>query len=289
MLPYLVLCAGLMGFAQDVEVVPRWKQGDVIRLEYSRTKEDSRRPQNNGTSKTPVEVEILSVDAKGSTVRWRNGPTEFPAGMSIPENILKLQDKVMSMAVEIQLNPAGEFQFVINEKQVSEQMSTLLDAVLKDMGNDQNLQAMVKQLLNPAALLAAASNDAKTYFGMYGVALKPKEKVTANLEQPFPLNPGTTLPAVFEVELLGVEGKVAKLRSSTRFDEVGVATAMADLFAKAGVKPEEAGKMPKVELKDEGHFEYELETGLMRVVVAERRTEMPGALTRRDRKEFRLR
>lgn len=285
----LLLLIAITGWSQDIEISPRWKKGDVIRLEYSRTREDSRRPESNGTSKTPVDVEILSVDSKGSVVRWKNGPTKFPDRMKVPESVLTIQDKVTAMAIEIQLSPDGEFVALLNAKEVAAQMKQLMDEVTKEFAADPKTHTAMQAIMNPDMLLASASNDAKTYFGIYGAALKPKEKVKVRLEQPFPLNPAKTMPVDFELELVAMDGKLARLRSSTRFEEGGVQAAMAELFTKAGIKPEDLGKMPKVDLRDEGEFVFDTETGLMQFVAVDRRTEMPGALTRRDRKEFRLR
>lgn len=159
--------------AQDVHITPKWKQGDVLRLEYLRTREDARRPESNGTSKTPVDVTILSADAKGFTVRWMSGKTEFPAGMQVLENVLRIHDKAMEVFVDIQLSAEGEFVSVLNAKEVSARMGELVAVMTKDLEQDEQGKALIRQVLNPDLLLASASSDAQTYFGMYGVALKP--------------------------------------------------------------------------------------------------------------------
>jgi hypothetical protein len=289
MLSLLPVLLAVSAQVQDVEIVPRWKTGDRIKLEYLRTRHDSRRPQNDGTSKTPVDIEILKVDGKGSVIRWKNGPTQMPAGMTVPAELQPLLAKAAELELEIQLDPTGEFRSIINTKQVTDLMSQMLAQLLKEMDSDPNKIAAIRQILNPEVLLASASNDAKTYFGIYGAALKPKEKVKVRIDQPFPINPATVLPSDFELELVAVEGDLAKFKSSTRFEPKGLESAMAELFTKAGVKVEDLPKMPALTLNDEGEYQYDIKTGVMTSVVADRRTELPGSLSRRDRKEFRLR
>lgn len=284
---WLLVCV-CIGFAQDVNFVPKWKKGDLVRLESLRTREDSRRPQANGTSRTPVEIEVLSADTSGWVVRWKNGETQLPAGMELPEALRKVTAKVVETPIELRLSPTGEFQSVVNVAQVKQAMGAILDTVLKEYVNDPKTQEFTKQLLNPEALLAAASSDAQTFFGMYGAELKPGEKVQVKMEQPFPLSAGLKLPCVLEVEFVGTDGKAAKLRTTTRFEPAGLKKAMDEVFTKAGVKPEDLGTMPQLQVLDEGQFEYDMATGWMRVVVADRRMEMTGSMARRDRKEFRL-
>ena len=52
----LVYACAACGLAQEVTLLPRFKAGDRFRLELTRTREDSRRPQANGTGRTPVDV-----------------------------------------------------------------------------------------------------------------------------------------------------------------------------------------------------------------------------------------
>lgn len=286
---HLALLAATVLMAQDVHVTPKWKQGDVLRLEYLRTREDSRRPESNGTSKTPVDVTILSADVKGFAVRWKSGKTELPAGMKVPENVLRIQDKAMELFVDIQLSAEGEFASVLNAKEVSARMGELVSVMTKDLEQDAQAKALIRQVLNPDLLLAAASSDAQTYFGLYGVALKPKEKITVDLDQPFPLAPGKTLRSRLEVELVDLKDGLARFQTTTRFDPAAVKTAMADVFLKAGIKAEDLDKVPPVEILDTGSFLFETQTGLIREALTDRRTMTGGVQARRDKKEFRLR
>ncbi len=283
----LMLLAGALVWAQEIKIQPLWKQGDVVKLEYTRVRQDARRPESNGSSKTPIFIEVLEAGSEGYVLRWKNGQTTFPAGRSVPEAVLKLEDQMLAMHLEIVLNARGEFQSVRNEKDVVAQMTAMTKSLVADLGLPEKDAATLRQVMSPEMLLASATNDAKTYFGLYGVELKAGEGVTVEIEEPFPLSAGRTLPARLKMEMGELTEATARLQSETVFDPAGLRAAVEELLLKAGLKPEQLAQAPAMTIEDRGSYIYDRKSGWLKEVIADRTTKMPGAMERRDRREFR--
>ncbi len=283
MLTPIVLLLAAAHLSQDVAILPRWKQGDKIRLDFAKTKEDSRRPEGNGTSHTPVELEILSADAKGFRVRWRNGATRFPEGAAVPPILQQLMEKSIAIYTDLQLSPEGEFQAIVNEEEVSRQVTELMHEIVQSMKPDAQFQEIMKRVMTPELILQAATADAKTYFSPFGVAMKPKEKVKVDTKLDFPLAPGQTLAATYEMEFVSLQGDLAEFHSVTRFDEAALRQATLDFFAKVSNQAVDAAKVPHLQVKDTGIYRYQRASGTLREVIVERITEL-GPSRRLDRR-----
>jgi hypothetical protein len=273
---------------QEISVRPLWKVGDTIRLEYKRTREDARRPESNGTSTTPITIRVLAAGTDGYRVLWSMGKTELSAGQHIPPAVMALQEKVSAMQMEIQLSADGEYQKLVNSTDVIAKMGAMMDQLLPSITKDEAEQKKLREFMSPELLLASAEGDAKTYFGMYGVALEVGETVTAPMTQPFPLAPGQTVAAQFAVRLAKADDKAALLRSETSYDAASLKTAMNEMLKKAGVPEAALDKMPTLDLADEGEYEVDRRTGTIARMSTVRRIKAEGIVGRMDRREFRV-
>jgi hypothetical protein len=282
------LALGAQDVKQEVKVAPGWKAGDVVRLEYLRTREDSRRPESNGTSRTPVRLEVLEAGASGFQVRWTNGKTEMGAQQVVPEAVKRLSAQVETMPLVMALDAVGEFQRVFNEAEVKQKMAAMIEALGKELALDEKTMGTIRSMFSGDALVATAAGDAQVYFGMNGMVMKVGQPIETKTQMPFPMNPGTTLPATLVLELVGVEGKLARFRSVITFEKEGLAAAMGTVLQKAGMKAEDLPKLPVMSIVDEGVTVFDTEARLVVEASVDRRTNMGALLARRDKKEFRL-
>ena len=274
-----ILALFLLLLFQDVEIRPRLVAGDAFRLEIVRARENSQRPQGNGTSRTPVDVRVVSAGPQGVQLDWIPGPTTF-------DNPLVTQDPTVAAAaramqqiqIRIVLNEDGEFAGVANEAQLSQQLQTVTNAVLKELmgaipeAQRPQLESLMRQILAPPLLISSATREAQIYFGLNGAVLAPGETVEVPLDQPSPFG-GGTLAATYRVRMDSSAPDSAALSTMMIYDPEGL-QAMTAAFVKqmgATVPQSELAAMPAIRLTDEGKYSYDMQLGLMREVTVNRR------------------
>ena len=114
--------------AQPVTIAPKFRVGQVLQLELKKTREDNRAGRLDGTSRTPVTLRVLKVDANGFVVDWIPGETKFddPAQASNP--ILEFASKILKdVHMEAMLNSSGAFQRLRNQTDVEAKMQLAVD------------------------------------------------------------------------------------------------------------------------------------------------------------------
>jgi hypothetical protein len=279
----------LLTVVQDIEIRPKLTQGDKFRLEVTRIRRDSSRPQMNASGRTFVDAQVVSAGADGFVVDWVPGDTIF-------DNPQVMQDPTLAAAVQagkgmrfrIALGPDGDFDRLLNEAEVRPKIQAMVGTIVSDLASQlpanqrRNFQDMMRQLLSPEALISSATQDAQIYWGLYGVALGAGESVAVNLEQPNPMT-GNPIPATFRVDMGPATASAATLTTTTTYDKAVLLKMTLDLAQRAGasLRPDEVEKMPSMQMADEGKYEFDRASGLMRKVTINRRITV-GPLDRLD-------
>jgi hypothetical protein len=269
----------LLAVVQDIEIRPKLVQGDTFRLEVTRTRRDSARPQMNSSGKTLVDAQVVSADANGFVLDWVPGDTAF-------DNPQIMQDPTVAAAVQagrgmrfrIALSPDGEFERLLNEAEVRPKLQAIVGTIVSELANQlpanqrKNFQDLMGQLLSPDALISSATQDAQIYWGLYGAALASGESVAAKIEQPSPMG-GGPIPATFRVTMDTATASMATISTTTTYDKDALLKMTLDLAQRAGANlpPEELAKMPSMQVADDGKYEFDRATGLMRKVTINRR------------------
>ena len=72
----IVLGLGTVGCrAQTISTKPQLRPGDAFRLEATRVRRDSTQPQQDGRSRTTVELRVLTATPDGFVIEWSPGLT----------------------------------------------------------------------------------------------------------------------------------------------------------------------------------------------------------------------
>jgi hypothetical protein len=277
----------LLAVVQDIEIQPKLVQGDKFRLEVTRIRRDSSRPQMNASGRTVVDAQVVSVGAEGFVLDWVPGETTF-------DNPQVLQDPTLAAAVQaakgmrfrIALGPDGDFDRLLNEAEVRPKIQAIVGPIVSNLASQlpanqrKNFQDMMGQVLSPEALISSATQDAQIYWGLYGIALAAGESISVNLEQPNPMT-GSPIPATFRVNMGPATGSTATLTTTTTYDKDVLLKMTLELAQRAGasLRPEEVEKMPSMQMADDGKYEFDRAYGLMRKVTINRRI-TAGALDR---------
>ena len=289
------LCVGSSVAAQELVIVPKLRVGDEFHLQVTRTRQNSARPEQNGKTTTDVSVTVISASAEGTTIDWVPGETTFSDGRTAQDPVIQLASKAMEgFRLRISLDKEGAFAGLANEREVTPKLQAMLDIIVRNAisevpeANRKVFQGFITQVLTPAVLIAAATNDAQTYLSLNGVVIDVGEQLEATVEQPNPMG-GGTLPATFRIKAESATPESAVLVTSTTYDQAAFLGVMKQLAEKAGqaLTTDEIAKLPPIEIADDGRFVVDRGTGLMREVAAKRRVS-GGPLQRFDGWDIRL-
>lgn len=294
----LPLCLAFSGhaFSQELTLRPTLQVDDTFELEIIRLREDSRRPQMNGRSRTPIHVRVLESNPKGLLLEWKQGATEFDNPEIIKNPIAAAaSNAVKDLVLQLELNPAGQFARLRNEAEVTAKLQTVMESLLTALGRQipdanqrQQVESLVRRLMSPPVLLASATRDAQTYFALNGATVDKEKPFTADLQQPSPFG-GGAIPARFRLTLDSLDAHSASLATTTTYDPQAVARFSAQLLAQAApASAQSAAKPPALHIEDSAAYTYNRAFGLMSDVVVRRRVSASGALNALDGWDIRL-
>src|SRR5262245_3916231 len=118
---------GFLTIVQDIEIRPKLVQGDKFKLEVTRIRRDSSRPQMNASGRTIIDVQVVSASADGFVLDWVPGETSF-------DNPQVMQDPTLAAAVQaakgtrfrIALGADGDFDRLLNEAEVRPKIQAMV-------------------------------------------------------------------------------------------------------------------------------------------------------------------
>ncbi|MGH9255548.1 MAG: hypothetical protein ACRD3C_13390 [Vicinamibacterales bacterium] len=281
--------------AQEVAITPRLRVGDEFRLEVTRVRTNSSRPQEDGKSTTPIDVRVVAATADSITLDWTPGTTTFE-NAQVAENplLVAASNAVTGMVLRITLDADGRFTGLANGAEVASKLqaavkviTTALEAKLP-VDRRHDFQAFIGQVLSPSVLINSATREVQMYFGLNGTALSVGETDEFTIEQPNPLG-GGVIPSAITVRAESASSDVAVLITTTTYDRESLRRLTLALIEQTGrpVPPQELTRLPPLEMSDDGRYVLDRTVGLMREVILNRRV-AAGTNGRRDSWEIRL-
>ena len=265
----VVLLTASFGFAQSLAVKTHLTVGDAFTVEISHARSDPSRPQNDAKAKNSNQVRVLETGANGSLLEWIEGATQYDdpaqAGNPIVAGASKALDNLKLL---VKLGPDGEYLGLQNEADITKQLQSVVESVMKQIvasvpeEQKAGMETVIRQAMQPAALLASATRDIQLYFNLHAATLDSGKPEEASVQLPNPIT-GTPIPAKVKISWEGGNN----LSVQNTFDGAAVQSAMAQLISQAA--PGTA--VPTVTVDDGGKYVYEPVTGLMQSVVYTRR------------------
>ena len=290
----LGLAVSVSSAAQEVQITPRLVAGQEFRLEVIRSREDLSRPQNNYSSRTRVDVRVVSVGPAGFVIDWKPGLSVLEGSATAMDPVMRVAGKAMGdIALRIALGPDGGFDRVTNESDVIPTLQAVVDMLIREAARGvpeaeaKRAEAVVRSILTPANLVTLASQDIQTYVSMFGAEMAVGGTVEAKIDRPSPLG-GEALPAVLRVHMPSATLDVATIQSTVTYDGEALKAMTAGILARAdgAAPPEELAKL-KLEMSDSTKYVFDRVVGLFREVSNERRIQS-GHLNRVDRLSIKL-
>lgn len=289
-----VVCAA-PAQAQDIAIKPLLRAGDQFRLEVTRVRENSARPQLDGKSTTPVDVRVEAVTENGITLAWTSGATTFD-NPQLAQNpmLLAAAKAVAGLALRLNLTADGKLTGLANEAEVVSRLKATVDAIVSVLAaklpdeQKKPFQAVIGQLLAPSVLIASATREAQIYFGLNGIAVTAGEPVERSVDQPNPLGSGS-IPAMLTISAESATADSAILVTKSTYDPESLRKVTLGFIEQSGrrVPPDALAKLPPLQVDDTGRYVLDRTTGLMREATVNRHVSA-GANQRVDGWEIRL-
>jgi hypothetical protein len=291
----VIVLTAAHAFGQEVTIKPQLRAGDEFRMEVTRIREDSARPQQNNKGRTVVNVRVLSVTPEGFILDWAPGETVLDNPQAAQDPMIAGASQIMrEMVFRLTLDADGKFTGLANQAEVVPKLKAMLDTVVQNLSarlpaeQRKTFQNLIGQVLSPAALISSATREAEIYFALNGVSLAPGETAEADLQQPNPLG-GGLIPAKFRVVLESATTDSASIKTTTTYDTAALRRMTQSLVEQAGktIPPEELAKIPPMRMSDDAKYVFDRTVGLMRDVMVNRRVSA-GTMRRYDGWQIRL-
>jgi hypothetical protein len=264
--------------AQEVSVTPKLRDGDAFRLEVTRLRDHTQRPQHNGRSTTVVDVRVVTATKDGVTLDWIPGDTTFENPAIAADPLFQAMARTgKGFSLRLTLNALGEMTGIANEAEVQAKLKLMLDTMVGELmarvpaEERPKFEAFMKQTLSAPVLLGLVSREAGLYFGLNGAELTVGRPVEVDLEHPAPFG-GGTIPSRLRVEAGPATADAVSLTTTTTYDGAALLKLTRTFMEQAGTKvsDEELAKVPPFEMHDSGTYSLDLRSGLMREVTVDR-------------------
>ncbi|MEO5926093.1 MAG: hypothetical protein ABIR70_19890 [Bryobacteraceae bacterium] len=265
---FTVLSA-LSGSAQTLSVKPHFTVGDTFTVEISHVRSNSTRPESNAKARNLNQVRVVETGPTGSLLEWVEGPVDYDDPAQVGNPVVAGASKALdNLRLMVKLNARGEFTELQNEAVVSKQLLDVAEKVVKSVTAEApadqraGLEVVVRQMMQPAALLSSATRDIQMYFSLHGVEIEAAKPVETTVHLPNPIS-GTPIQAKLRIRLESANN----LTVQTIFNASEVQAAMTELISKAAP----GSPVPTVEVQDGGKYVYAPAPGLMQSVTYTRK------------------
>lgn len=281
--------------AQPITIGPKFRAGQVLRLELKKTREDNRAGRPTGTSTTPITLRVLKADVNGFVVDWIPAETRFedPAQASHP--IFQFASKILKdLHLEAVLNSSGAFQRLRNQTAVETKMQLAVDSMMAKLAESipeprrqQTLEAM-SRMVTPKVLIAAATREVQLYFALYGIEIEKGKPFDGNVDVPNPLGEGSLSSQIrINVKEIDPSAEEVQLTLEQRYDPDALLSLLPAALGTVGPRLASAARSRSGNVLDRGEFTFNTRSGCMQRIQHERTATM-GQVRRLDRTEISL-
>ena len=270
------LLLAAVGATQTVEIRPRLVAGDEFRLEVTRVREDKSRPDANYTIWTPVDVRVLAVRNDGFEIEWRPAASVIEKQPAADPGVIAGSQALGHLTYRIGLTAEGEFRRLLNEVEVRGQLTAAVGAMLRASVQDPERREQIREVLTPGFMVALATRNAEIYFGVHGLSLAVGDTLELTVKQATPL--GSEVAAVYRARIDSATAETAAITTTTTYDADALLKLTLAFLEKAGTKapPEEVAKV-RLDLGDEGTYQFDRRVGLVREMTLSRRQSLAGS------------
>ncbi len=208
---------------QTVDLSPSWRVGNRWEVEYTLTKEDYQGEKRNksGTSRTPLQIEVVEVLPDGFVLNWTQGKTaligDVPPEAKNPLTV-RLLEMMNGLTLRLRTDENASVLALLNSDEVRAKFQGAFDELIEWARAQGASPADIEQLrasLGPIFGLGKELSDTVFFkepsllFAVCGMQLRVGEVAEFENLVAHPLL-SAPLPAVTTVRLIGVDPQLAR-------------------------------------------------------------------------------
>lgn len=239
--------SGISAGAQDsVELLPHWKAGDTVRYDVVKSRQRTQGDQVTlkATTRTDLEVEVMSAGTDAAVLSWTWGETKFDDPRQAENPVARtMTNLTKGQRIVLEVNSRGAIQGVRNWEALKDTSVKVLEVLTNELiaaGVDQATVAKTRaqvgaMFANKEQIEQLVTRDAQLFFLLLGRPLNKREPVEFETQLPNPLG-GESFPSRVRFALKNIDGKLG----------------IANVAVTQTVGPEDARRIMEKTLNDAG-------------------------------------
>lgn len=262
---------------ESVLLKPHWKAGEKLHYELVKTREKrvKGRPAMKYSSRTGIDIEVLSVADDGIVLKWTWGAVEFddPFHLLSPQ-VRKTANLFSGVPIILELDSKAAIKGVRNWEELKVISAKVIDAMVAqttaeglDAANADRLRTQLQAAFSSKEMIVQnCTREAGMFFMTHGIELHPGKPLERQAYLPNPLG-GEPFPARIRVALVGMVTARNLARVSyqqTIADEDArriMKKTVAALTARTGKPFPNAAEIESLTIADEADFYVEMSSG----------------------------
>jgi hypothetical protein len=277
----LLFAPALAAQPKVMELKPRWKRGDALRYEMTRThaREADGKVVRKVVTRTPVELEVVDVDEEGSIIRWTQGSTVFDDPKFDDDPTARATSAIQKgLDIDLDIDGEGVLIGVRNWKEIRGIGHKVQDTVLAQMAKAGTPKATIEAVRKDTDKLFATKESIEAAFGKHAVLLFYPYGEEYEFEKSVPyegeiinvLGNEEPLPAKGEYLLKSIDKDtmIAVILFKQVLDQKEAGTVLRKWFediAKRTGKPAPK-ELPDLQVEESMEYEFDLVSGWVKAV-----------------------
>lgn len=267
-----------------VSFVAYWSVGDIYEYKVSKIKQqykEGKLIKDNKNEYTAL-FKVLDSTDTSYTISWKY-ENDLGNNFKIPDNLLEKFSKYKFTEIKYKTSEVGEFQEILNWKEVSNLLNNMIDDIVNVLGEeDKDVKKVLKKTFKAFKTLYSSRQGIEQlvlkelqYFHFpLGYEFNTKETLTYEEELPnmFGGDPIKGNAKVY-FESVDIEDDFCVFKQELDLDPMSSLKMLKLVFNKLGIKDnkfKEALKTSKIEIKDKNTYEYYYYPGLPHRIETER-------------------
>lgn len=278
-------------YAETLRVESRYQPGQVLHLELTKSREDTRVGRAFATT-TPITARVLSVTPAETVIDWVPGETTANPPQILSDPMVGAALSVLrDLHLEVRLDADGAFAGLRNQQQVESRLHqatavmarTFADRIPEPARRKQFLE-MFSRILPPSAVAASAVREIDLWFALSGAELETGVPISISRELPNPLGGEEKLPSMVEITLKQVNElfNQAEVEIVQNIDAAALASTIEKLVAQTGQPIPKDTPRPTITIADKATYIIDLRTRRLSHVTHTRIVEAGSMMKRTD-------
>ena len=278
--------------AKTLELKPKWKKGDAVRYDMTRTqvRESDAKVVRKVTTHTPVEIEVIEADPDGSVVRWAQGTTTFDDPKLDDDPTVRAINAIFkNMDIDLDLDANGTYEGLRNWKELRNTGHKVQDAVLAQMSKTGTSKATVDYLRKETDKFFASKETVEATFSKqaallvipFGNKFELGKTVEYETQLPNVLGGDEPFPAkgTYLLKAIDKDANTATLVYKQTPDPKELNRVLRKFFDDLATKTGKPAPkdLPELDLTDTMEYEFDLASGWVKSVTHTRVAKQPAS------------